>query len=168
MPIEESTLPGVGKKHEIDLGGGVRLVIVTHNTGKREVFKKADENTDAERLFEISDSLARTVGTILEGAYFQPIESDDRATTLGNGTLIEWFDVATGAPLEGETMADLLSDDEILVAVVAVQRGDQVIPASKPEKRLLPGDTVVAVGTKEHLEAFSSLLAGDRDGFTES
>lgn len=158
MPVTESDLPGVGKKFQIDLESGKKLVVVIHNTGRRDVFLKPDDDSDSERLFELSDQLARTVGTILEGAYFQPIKTEDRATELGDGTVIEWFDVNTGSELEGESMAAILESERIDVAIVAVQRGDEVIPASRPEKDLRAGDTVVAVGSVDDLEAFSTLL----------
>ncbi|ELY42110.1 cation:proton antiporter regulatory subunit [Natronorubrum sulfidifaciens] len=161
MPITETDLPGVGKKFEIDLEDGKTLVIVTHNTGRRDVFLKADDDADSERLFELSDQLARTVGTILEGAYFQPIKTEDKATTLGDGTNIEWFDVPADSPLEGRSLAEVLADGRIHVAIVAVQRGEDVIPASEPEKRLDEGDTIIAVGTNEDLEQFKTLLSGD-------
>jgi TrkA domain protein len=158
MPITESDLPGVGKKFEIDLDDGRILVIVIHNTGQRDVFVKPDEDADSEKLVELSDQLARTVGTILEGAYFQPVKTEDKETTLGDGTSIEWFDVPTGSPLTGESIADLLQDDRIDVAVVAVQRGDDVIPASTATKRIEDGDTIVAVGETTALDRFESML----------
>lgn len=161
MPITESDLPGVGKKFEIDLDDGRTLVVVVHNTGQRDVFLKPDADADSEKLFELSDQLARTVGTILEGAYFQPIKTDDKETTLGDGTSIEWFDVPAGSPLAGESIADLLADDRIDVAVVAVQRGDDVIPASTAQELLESGDTVVAVGDTAALEQFESMLDAD-------
>ena len=37
MTVYESDLPGVGKKFEVDLDDEATLVIVIHNTGKREV-----------------------------------------------------------------------------------------------------------------------------------
>jgi len=67
MTVYESDLPGVGKKFEVELENGERLVIVTHNTGKREVYLKADGDADSEKMFEASDRLARKIGTILEG-----------------------------------------------------------------------------------------------------
>ncbi|MFU8868378.1 cation:proton antiporter regulatory subunit [Natronococcus sp.] len=158
MPITESDLPGVGKKFEIDLDDGRILVIVIHNTGQRDVFVKPDEDADSEKLVELSDQLARTVGTILEGAYFQPVKTEDKETVLGDGTSIEWFDVPTGSLLSGESIADLLEDDRIDVAVVAVQRGDDVIPASTATKRIEDGDTIVAVGETTALDRFESML----------
>ncbi|TYL35984.1 potassium transporter TrkA [Natronococcus pandeyae] len=158
MPITESDLPGVGKKFQIDLDDGQTLVVVIHNTGQRDVFLKPDEDADSEKLFELSDQLARTVGTILEGAYFQPIKTEDKETTLGDGTSIEWFDVPAGSPLAGESIADILADERIDVAVVAVQRGDDVIPASTAEKRIEGSDTIVAVGETTALDQFESML----------
>ena len=168
MPITESSLPGVGKKFQIDLEDGQILVIVIHNTGRRDVFVKPDENADSEKLFELSDQLARTIGTILEGAYFQPIKSEDKETTLGDGTSIEWFDVPDGSPVEGTSLADILADKEIGVAIVAVQRGDEVIPASKADKRLQSGDTVIVVGETDALERFESLLGSNGDSASGS
>jgi len=58
MTVYESDLPGVGKKFEIELDNGEHLVIVTHNTGKREVYLKADADSDSKKVFEASDRLA--------------------------------------------------------------------------------------------------------------
>jgi len=49
MPITESDLPGVGKKFEIDLPGDTMIVVI-HNTGKREVFRRPEPDADSSRL----------------------------------------------------------------------------------------------------------------------
>lgn len=164
MPITESNLPGVGKKFEIDIEDDQRLVVVIHNTGRRDVFLKPSDadGSDAKRLFELSDQLARQVGTILEGTYFQPVQSDTTETTLGGGTLIEWYEIPEDSPLSGESFGDILEDDRIDAALVAIQRGEEVVPASRPDRRLRPGDTLVVVGSNEQLLAFESLLGDDR------
>lgn len=158
MPISEGDLPGVGKKHEIDLDDGQILVIVTHNTGRRDVFLKPEAGADSHRLFNLSDRLARTVGTILEGAHFQPIEDTDRSTMLGESTILEWFEIEEGSHLDGRTLAEILSDDRIDVAVVAVERGEKVLSASNAENVVQAGDTVIAAGAREDLEEFATLL----------
>ena len=160
MSISETDLPGVGKKHEIELKDGQTLVIVTHNTGRRDLYLRPEGGSDGEKLFYLPDRLARTVGTILEGAHFQPIEDTDRSTMLGESTMLEWFDVEDGSDLDGRTLADILSDEAIDVAVVAVERGDEVLLASDAGSAVRGGDTVIAAGTREHLEAFETLLIG--------
>lgn len=161
MPIRESDLPGVGKKHEIDLADGTTLIVLTHNTGKREVFKRAHPDADSEKLFELPDQLARTVGTILEGAYFQPIQADMQETTLPGGILLEWYEVQPGADLVGETLASAEIGARTGVTVVAIQRGDETIDSPPPDTEIEEGDTLIVVGTQEDCQAFENLLAGN-------
>jgi TrkA domain protein len=67
VTVYESDLPGVCKKFAVELDDGRRLVVVIHNAGKRELFVREHPDADAETLFELSDRLARQVGTIMEG-----------------------------------------------------------------------------------------------------
>lgn len=160
MDIYESDLPGVGKKHEIGLGDGSRLVVVTHNTGKREVFLRPEPEADSEKLFELSDRLARTVGTVLEGAYFQPIESKSVETALGEDTLLEWFAVDDGSPLVGETLESAHIGRRTGVSVVAIQRGGETIGGPGSDEEIRAGDTLVVIGSRGDCEAFEELLTG--------
>jgi TrkA domain protein len=161
MTIQESDLPGVGKKHVIDLDDGGELIVITHNTGKREVFRRPDPSVDSERLFELTDQLARTVGTILEGAYFQPIEAEKRETTLPGGILIEWYDIPPGSPLIGETIERADVGKQTGVTIVAVQRGEETIRSPSPDTELHEADTLVVIGTDEQCESFESILTSD-------
>ena len=161
MTIEESDLPGVGKKHVVDIGDE-ELIIVTHNTGKREVFRRSDPEADSEKLYELSDELARTVGTILEGAYFQPIEAEKQETTLPGGLLLEWYEVPPGSPLAATTIRDADIGATTCATVVAIERDGDTVESPGPETTLQEGDTLVVTGTDEQCTAFESLLAGDR------
>jgi len=161
MDVIESDLPGVGKKHEVELGGGEVLVIVTHNTGQRELYLKPDADADSEKLLQLSDRMARMVGTILEGAYFQPVESEHVETMLTEGTLLEWYAVDETSPLVGETLAGAHVGRETGVTVVAIQRGEDVLSSPDPETELESGDTLVVVGDRQSCDAFETLLTGE-------
>ena len=160
MTITESDLPGVGKKFEIDLNGDGQMVVVIHNTGKREVFRRPDPDADSEKVFEFSDDLARTIGSIIEGAYFQPVEPDTRETTLPGGILLEWYELPPGSPLVGETLESADIGNRTGLAVVAIQRGDEVVDSPDAGTVLREGDTVIGVGTREDCEAFEAILTG--------
>ena len=160
MPITETDLPGVGKKYKVDLDDETALILVIHNTGPREVYLRSGPDSDAEKLFELPDRLARIVGTIMEGAYFQPIEDTDRSTTIGQGVFIEWYDVQAGSDIEGRTLATILQDERIEVAVVGVEREGEVFPASQAKKTVRSSDTIIAVGSRDELSSFESLLSG--------
>ena len=161
MTIQESDLPGVGKKHVIDLHGESELVVVTHNTGKREVFWRPDPDADSEKLFELSDQLARTVGTILEGAYFQPVEAEKRETTLPGGILIEWYEIQPGSPLGSETIEGAEVRRRTGATIVAIRRGEETIRSPEPDTELQEGDTLVVIGTEQQCESFEGLLVGE-------
>ncbi|MFP4627814.1 MAG: cation:proton antiporter regulatory subunit [Halobacteriales archaeon] len=158
MAIEETTLPGVGKKHEVDLGDGSTLIIVTHNTGRREVYKRPEPDADAEKLFQVSDKLARTVGTILEGAHFQPVASEEVETMLAEGLFIEWYNVAKGSQLAGQTLEEADVGEATGVQVVAIQREGELLPGPRANTRIEAGDTVVVVGQEDDCRRFEVLL----------
>jgi len=160
VTVYESDLPGVGKKHEIDLPDGSQLVVVTHNEGRREVFRRPSPEADSEKLFELTDDLARQVGTILEGAYFQPVGSERVETLLGDDTLIEWVEVEGDSPIAGRTLGEADLRRETGASVVAIERGERVIPSPGSDTAVETGDTLVVVGTREAYRAFESRLSG--------
>ena len=160
MTVYESDLPGVGKKFEIELDDEEVLVVVTHNTGKREVFLKPDADADSEKLFEASDRLARTIGTILEGAYFQPVQTEEMETVLSDDTYIEWYEIDEGVEVAGRTLAELNVRRRTGVTVVAVQRGEELISPPTPGTTIEVDDTVVVIGHREDCDRFEELLEG--------
>ena len=166
MTVYESDLPGVGKKHEIELDGDARLIVVTHNTGKREVFRRANADSDAEKLFELSDDLARTVGTVLEGAYFQPVAAESIETVLGDDALIEWYEVPADSELAGETIAAADVRRRTGASIIAVEHDDGVTPNPDPGAGVSAGDTVVVIGSRAEVDAFGAAFihgGGDAD-----
>ncbi|MGM0592159.1 MAG: cation:proton antiporter regulatory subunit [Halobacteriota archaeon] len=163
MTVYESDLPGVGKKFEVDIGDGSRLVIVIHNTGKREVFLRETPDSDSERLFGLSDRLARQVGTILEGSYFQPIRTDTIDTVLSDDTLIEWVKLGPESPLVGKTLAESAVRQKVGVSVIAVQRGDETITNPGADLTVESGDTLVVLGPQDACREFQQYATGESD-----
>ena len=149
MAVYESDLPGVGKKFEIDLDDDSQLVVVIHNTGKRELFLRPDPDADSEKLFELSDKLARQIGTIMEGAYFQPIETETIETVIAEDSLIEWMKLTDDSPVAGQTLRNANIRERTGASIIAIQRGDETISNPTPDTELRADDTLVAVGSRE-------------------
>ncbi|MEF8915856.1 cation:proton antiporter regulatory subunit [Natronomonas sp.] len=158
MTVYESDLPGVGKKFEIELDETERLVIVIHNTGKREVFLRKGEE-DSEKLFDLSDRLSRQVGSILEGAYFQPVASDTEETMLGDDSLLEWVKVAEESDIVGKTLEELDFRNETGASVVSIQRGDETESNPGPETTVRGEDTLIILGSREACREAEALAA---------
>lgn len=163
MTVFETDLPGVGRKFEIEIGDGAQLVIVIHNTGKREVYRKSAPEADAEKVFEASNQLAQTIGSILEGAKFQPVEVDHQGTMLPGDTVLEWYNVAPGSRLANRKLGEENLRRELDVLIVAIQRGEDIITSPGPDTRIEPEDTLVVIGTQEDVLAFESLIANKTD-----
>lgn len=167
MTVYETDLPGVGKKHEIELEDGSTLVIVTEHSGRREVFRRPDADADAEKLFELSDGLARTVGTVLEGAYFQPVPTEDIGTILGENTRLEWSTADANSPVAGRTLTDVDVRGRTGATVIAIQRGDVTISNPGADTAVRAGDTLIALGTREQARAFDELITGSEGATSE-
>lgn len=160
MSIYETELPGVGKKFELDLPDGGRLVVVIHHSGRREVFHKEDPDADGAKLFELPNQLARKLGAILEGSYFQPVASPTIDTLLSEGTVLDWATIDEGSPVAGRTISDCELRRRTGVSVLAIRRGDETFANPDPETQLEVGDTLISLGSSEQIEALESLLEG--------
>lgn len=162
MTIYESDLPGVGKKFEIELGDGSTLVVVIHNTGKRELFRREGDE-DSVKLFELSDQLARQIGSILEGAYFQPIATETTETMLDENSLLEWVKVVAGSTLVGKTLEELDFRNVTGASIVAIQRENDTESNPGPETVIETGDTLILLGSREACRAVESLASGETE-----
>jgi len=160
MTVYETDLPGVGRKFEIDIGDGAQLVVVIHNTGKREVFRKSGPDADAKKVFEASNQLAQTIGSILEGSKFQPVEVDHEGTMLPGNTVLEWYKVGPESAVANRPLGDGLVREDLDVLVVAIQRGEDILSSPGPETVVEASDTLVVIGSQDDVLAFEDLVAG--------
>lgn len=160
MTVYESDIPGVGKKFEYELDDGSRLIALIHHSGRRELFHRQDEDADSEKIADLTDSQAREFGSILEGAYFQPVATENLSVPLG-GAVIEWRTVPAGSPLDGGTLADADVRHETGVNVIAIQRDDETLPNPDSETELRADDVLVALGTRQEHADLKALLQGE-------
>lgn len=158
MTVYETDVPGVGKKFEMEIDGDARLVLVLHHDGKREVFRKDSPDADAERLFTLSGKRAREVGAILQGAYFQPVETSEVKVPLGEAVM-EWLNVDTGSPLVGQTLEEAKIRRQTGASIIAIQRGSETIPNPGSGVTMAADDILVALGTRAELADVAALVA---------
>ena len=167
MTIYETEVPGIGHKFELELDGEDRLVVLIHHDGKRELYLRPGENQDSEKLFSLTGKRARQLGSILEGAYFQPVELDDVEVPLGEA-IIEWVDMESSSSLVGKSLRAANVRDQTGVSVIAVQRGEETIANPKPDLTIQEDDIVVTLGTREEQKAFSNLVNSESSGDSQA
>mgnify|MGYP000002911903 CR=1 FL=1 len=166
MTVHETDIPGVGRKFEVELGGGERAVVVHHYDGRREVFRRADPEADSESVFDLTATEARQLGSILTGAHFESVDAGELSVPLGDA-IIEWIELAPDSPVTGRELAETNVRVETGVSVIAIQRGPDTIANPGENVTLEPGDLLVALGTREEHEALHALVGGggiDSDG----
>ncbi|GAA0196548.1 cation:proton antiporter regulatory subunit [Haladaptatus pallidirubidus] len=157
MTIYETEVPGVGHKFELELDDDERLIVLIHHDGKREVYLRLGENQDSQKLFSLTGKRARQLGSILEGAYFQPIEMDEVQVPLGEA-IIEWVDIDSSAPLVDQSLRAAHIREQTGVSIIAIQRGEETIANPTPDTTIEADDILVTLGTRDEQQAFSELI----------
>ncbi|HYZ31745.1 MAG TPA: TrkA C-terminal domain-containing protein [Crenalkalicoccus sp.] len=150
MEVHERPLPGVGHRYRVRPEAGGELVVVVHHSGRRELLYFAPNEEEPRMMLELADREARELGAILAGMLFQP-EAVGAVSTRLAGHAIEWHQLEVGSRWVGKTVGDLWSTD---CHVVAILRGDVLIPNPPPDTRLEPDDTIVVIGMRGAVSDF--------------
>lgn len=157
MSVYETDIPGVGRKFELELSGGVRAVIVVHHDGRCELYRRAQDDKDGEKILDLTNDQANKLGSILEGAYFESVDVDELSVPLGDA-IIEWFEIDYRSPLVGETLREANIRSRTGVSVIAVQRGQETVSNPDPTFELEVGDLLVGIGTREEHAELGDLV----------
>lgn len=156
--IREQSLPGIGHRYELPVGGDRYLIIVVQREGRREiaVSRGADEPVAAVTL---SHDQAVAVASLLTGARFS-IESQPQgvpAAAVG----VETVTLAEGSPAVGRLARDvpLLAGSD--AAILAVIRDDtpQLLEDEATEPCRV-GDRVVVAARRDRLAEVVRELVG--------
>lgn len=159
MKVYEADIPGVGRKFELDLAGETSVVVVLHHDGRCEVFRRDGPDADGEKVLDLSGDQANTLGSILEGAYFESVDLDELTVPLGDA-IIEWVDVPAASTVAGVTLAASGVREETGASVIAVQRGDETTPNPEADFEIQGGDILVAIGTREEQHDLREYVEG--------
>lgn len=155
--IEETSLPGVGRRLDFTSEDGNRIGVIHHRTGRRELFICSTEDPDSVRQsLSLSDDDSHTLAEALGGSTV--IENLNSLQQQIEGLAIDWLTVRTGTPYAGKTIGDARVRTRTGVSVVAVIRGDQAFPAPGPEFAIQAEDTLVVVGTSEGIKSVDEIL----------
>ena len=153
MKIKETDLPGIGKKFSFDTEAHDTLVMVIHHSGKREIYRFLEDKENPHSLIELTDEESRNMGAVLSGAYFQPAPEASMAL-IAKELTIEWLRIDARSPLREHTLRELGIREKTGATVVALMRGDALLPNPSPDERIQERDTLMAVGNLEQVRGF--------------
>ena len=142
--IIETSLPGVGLRHEMVCDSGDRVGVITRHSGRRDllVFDRADPDSVSESV-AMSPDEARGLADLLGGATLVERFEDLRQHIAGLS--IDWLPVSEHSRFAGQVLGATEMRTRTGVSAIAVLRQGTPIPAPGPEEVLLgvfAGDVV--------------------------
>ena len=156
--IEKIDLPGIGSRHDVVTRHGQHIGVLNYRDGRRELALYDSEDPD----------------TVLESVELTGDEADALADLLGHTALLSQIsDLGSGAlglyteqlilPSDSRYLNQPLGETQARTktgcSIVAVLRGEAVVPSPEPSEILLPEDVLVAVGTRAGLDKLEQILA---------
>ncbi|WP_025274757.1 cation:proton antiporter regulatory subunit [Haloglycomyces albus] len=161
MDVERTELPGIGVRFEMETKRGVRMGVVAHREGRRDlvVYDPDDPDTTLECIVLDSDE-ASSIGELLGGARI--VEKLNRLHHEIDNLVSRKLTVAGNSPYAGKTLGDTKARTRTGASVVAVIHDDVVSTQPAPTTVLNPGDRLVTIGTDESVNAVDRILHGSK------
>lgn len=154
MNIDVTPLPGIGVRKDFQTADGRRVGVVTTREGTVDlVVSKADDPDASELCLALSPREAVSLASLLGAPQLLAQLRDELP-----GLSIRQLPLADTSPLSGRTLGEGRIRARTGTSVVAVIRTGEILAAPKPDFVLAGGDTLIAVGTAEGIEAAAKIL----------
>ncbi|WP_328393874.1 potassium transporter TrkA [Streptomyces sp. NBC_00390] len=155
MTTRRTSLPGVGTQYDFATEAGRHISVVIHNDGRRFLGFYGPEDPDA---CVLSVPLTSEEATAL--AHLIDAAPTDAVRTDGIDLVTEHIPVSARSPYSGHLLGDTRARTRTGASIVAVLRRTGAHPSPGPDFRFATGDTLVAVGTREGVDALAEIIAG--------
>ena len=158
--IRETSLPGVGRKFQIETTSGDRLVIVIHDDGTRELYHFTRKDPDrVASVVTLADSEARQIAGIIGGLTYVP-KALPSAEIVIDDLLLEWYTIEPGSACIGKTIRDLgvrTTTGASIVSIIEPDRAKRINPEA--DTILNEGATLILAGDRRTIGVLKRLLA---------
>ncbi|MFD1715419.1 cation:proton antiporter regulatory subunit [Amnibacterium flavum] len=155
--IEKVDLPGIGTRHDVLTEAGRRVGVIALRDGQRNLALYDIDDPDACReSIKLTDDEAAALADVLGASVMM-----SQLTGIGEqatGLFTEQLVLPADSPYVGGVLGDTKARTRTGTSIVAIARDGQIEPSPSPTAPLHSGDTVVAVGTREGLDALAELL----------
>jgi TrkA domain protein len=157
MQVKTSDLPGIGKRYSVEMAEGGRVVIILHHHGHREIYHFQDQDEDEPSFFmQLSEEEAKQIGAILVGVDYQPV-ADDRMELLLKNIRMDWIKVQPGSCLANTKIIDSQIRTRTGTTIIAIQREGKMIGSPDVHETILPGDVLMAIGTRDQTKSLDAM-----------
>lgn len=160
MQVKMADLPGVGKKISFETVEKHKIVIISHHSGKRDLYFFRDaEDDDADYFLTLTSEETREMGAQLLGAAFQPVD-DEKMLICQKQLVMEWITLTPESPFVDKPISESRIRTHTGASVIAVMQGDDITVSPDITLVLRAGDTVMAAGKRDQIRRFDAMARG--------
>ncbi|MBT2414949.1 cation:proton antiporter regulatory subunit [Streptomyces sp. ISL-12] len=153
--LRATPLPGIGVQYDLVTREHRQLSVVAHRDGARTVnVYRADEPDSCAQSLKLTGSEAGALIDALKPSH----QSASLLHTSSLGLVAERIEVSATSHWNGRVLGDTRMRTETGASVVAVLRHAEAIPSPAPDFRLIGGDIVIVIGTREGVDAAAAIL----------
>lgn len=159
VDVNEVLLPGVGLRYEFVNRDGDRIGVVARRSGDFEVVVYEGVDPDEARSVlrlteEEADTLAEILGAPRIAERFADLTKEVPGLSAGQ------VEVRAGTPFAGRPLGETRARTRTGASIVAIVRGEEVIPSPGPGQVLRAGDVLVVIGTHDGIAAVDQIVRG--------
>ncbi|MEV0965012.1 cation:proton antiporter regulatory subunit [Streptomyces sp. NPDC049910] len=159
MDVNEVLLPGVGMRYEFANREGDRMCVVARRSGDFELMVYEGADPDEARVVfrltgEEADTLAEILGAPRIAERFADLTKEVPGLSAGQ------VEVRPAGPFAGRPLGETRARTRTGASIVAVVRGEEVIPSPGPGELLRAGDVLVVIGTRDGISAVEQIIQG--------
>ncbi|MFB9234797.1 cation:proton antiporter regulatory subunit [Plantactinospora siamensis] len=156
--VEQTTLPGIGVRHDVITDSGRRIGVVSHRNGRRDlVLYDQDDPDSCAASVPLTDDEAEALADVLGASLMLGQLAGLRQQAAG--LLTEQILIPAGSRYVGRPLGDTKARTRTSASIVAVLREAEVIASPDPSFVFAAGDVVVVVGTRDGIDGVSRILA---------
>ena len=159
MDVTEVLLPGVGLRYEFTTHEGDRMGVVARRSGDVEVVVYSAQDPDESRsVIRLNREEAETVAEILGAPRMAERFADltKEVPGLSAGQVV----VASDSPFAGRPLGATQARTRTGASIVAIVRGEEVLPSPPPSQILHGGDVLVVIGTHDGIAGVEQIVRG--------
>ena len=157
--ISESTLPGVGRKFQIETTSGDRLIVVIHDDGRRELYHYDRKKLDrADSVLTLTDGEARQIAGIIGGLTYVPKALEATEVVLDD-LVLEWFKIEPRFDSVGKTIRMIQARTATGASIVSIIEPNEVKRVNpEADTAINAGATFILAGDRSNIKKLKSLL----------
>jgi TrkA domain protein len=160
--VERIDIAGIGFRDDVITKEGVRIGVLTYRDGRREIcIADRDDPDSSEATVNISSAEANALAELLGQATL--LDSLKGIATGVEGIFTEQLFMPADSKYIDQELGETKARTKTGASIVAIARGNDVVASPTPRTVLESGDILVAVGTRDGLDALAEILAESRN-----